>query len=167
MSLLIFILLGILVVCFVISRPYFRRRQAAGESVYLDRGFKTKVLVSRRYGIRAKPDNIETGSGDGLVLVELKNRARVVAYPSDRAQIIASVIAARESGYDVRAAMLEVRNGKRIKVKLSDDTAKLASMIKQPLEAARTVARRGTPKALPAKGKCATCGYRKQCPFKA
>ena len=167
MAMLIIISLGILVGWFVISCPYFRRRQATGESVYLDRGFKTKVLVSKRYGIRAKPDNIETGTGDGLVLIELKNRARAVAYPSDRAQIIASVIAARESGYDVRSAMLEVRNGKRINVKLSDDTATLASMIEKPLEAARTVAQGGAPKAIPAKGKCATCGFRKQCQFKA
>ena len=63
--------------------------------------------------------------------------------------------------------MLEVRNGKRINVKLSDDTATLASMIEKPLEAARTVAQGGAPKAIPAKGKCATCGFRKQCQFKA
>lgn len=157
----------ILTLWFFISQWLSRSGPAPGESVYLDRGFKSRVLTSHLYGIRAKPDNIETGSDEGLVLVEFKNRSRAYVYPSDEAQVIASVLAARESGYDVKRAMLEVRGGKRIEVPLNDNAQRLAKRIEKPLEAARQVALGQVPQALPARKKCGTCGFRHQCDYKA
>lgn len=142
-----------------------------GESVYLDRGYSTKVLVSTQFGIRAKPDNIEASNNPGidqsLVLVELKDRLKPTVYPSDEAQIIASVLAARESGFDVQRAMLEVRGGKRVEVPLNDSSLRLAKRIDKPLKAARLVALGKRPDALPTKQKCRSCGFRDQCKYRA
>jgi len=157
----------LLSIWYIVTQTQVSKKLAPGDSVYLDHGRSTKVLVSRLHNIRAKPDNIEVDTLPGYTLIEFKDRETPRVYPSDRAQIIASVIAARESGYDIKRAMLEVRGGQRVEIFLGDDTDGLVDMIREPLAAARLVAQGQVPKALPSKNKCRSCGFRNQCQYKA
>lgn len=164
---IVIVAIGAFLLLWLLAQRLFTDKTAAGESVYLDRGHATRVLESRTHGIRCKPDSIEAMSDGELVLVELKDRAFPRLYPSDEAQIIASVIAARESGFYIRRAMLEVRSGKRLEVPVSDYEGRLLKRIATPLETARTVARGAVPEALPSPGKCRFCGFRHLCSFSA
>ncbi len=162
---IVIVAIGVFLLLWLLTWRLVTEKTTYGKSVYMDRGYATRVLESRTHGIRCKPDSIEAMSDGELALIELKNRAYPRLYPSDEAQIIASVIAARESGFDIRRAMLEVCSGQRLEVPVSDDEGRLLECIAAPLEAARVVARGEVPKALPSRSKCRSCGFLNQCEF--
>ena len=144
------------------------RRPSPRAPVYLDLGTGSRVFESRRHGIRAKPDKLEHVDGGrrrhGTVeLVEYKSRPRARLYPSDTAQIIATALAVREAGLDVRRARLETGGG-AIPIDLDVSDEALHERIRPAVEAARLVAAGGMPTAAPAAAKCRGCGWRERCP---
>ena len=151
----------------MLRRGWQRLVNGPVRAIYLDRGHGTRVLVSTRYGIRAKPDMIEVAGDGALVEIEKKDRSGTRVYPSDRAQVVASVLAARESGFDVRRAYVEFRGGRRVAVPLKGDDEQLAETISVPLRLAREVARGSEPPANPSPPKCCTCAVRRGCRYSA
>jgi CRISPR-associated exonuclease Cas4 len=71
---LIFLLLLLAAFCLLVSR-HLRRQSGlpSGEIIYEDSGGKNaRVLVSRRYGLRGKPDYLLDDGTGGIIPVELK-----------------------------------------------------------------------------------------------
>jgi len=60
-------------------------------------------------------------------------------YPSDVSQVLASVLAARAEGYNIREAVVVTGNGKEKNIKLGRDED-IAKRIELPLASARLVA---------------------------
>ena len=132
--------------------------------LYLDDGPASATFVSRRYRLRARPDLLER-DGDTVTLVELKSRARGV-HPSDRAQVVATALAVRAAGHDVRRARIETREGAPVAVDLDASDEALFERIRPIVRMAR-LAVAGTPPApTPSAGKCRACGYRANCPHR-
>jgi len=141
----------------------FRSGSEEEAVVYLDNG-KHKTLVSDIYRIRVKPDKLSKNKSDSITLTEYKSRPKKI-YPSDRAQIIAGTLAARESGYDVRKGLLETGGGHQYRVSLSKESEQLFEQIRPAVESARLVKAGGVPMATPAIPKCRGCPYKAQCRF--
>lgn len=67
-----------------------------GELLFADQGVKSRAFVSKKYGIRAKPDFLIRLKDGRVALVEYKSRSNGRIYESDIMQAKASVLAARE-----------------------------------------------------------------------
>ena len=147
------------------------RRPPPRDPAYLDLGVGSRVFESRCHGIRAKPDKLERVDDggrlrDAVEIVEYKSRARARLHPSDTAQIVATALAVRASGFDVRRARLET-GGTAIPIDLDASDEALYARIRPAAEAARLVAAGGVPTATPAVAKCRGCGWRERCPHAA
>jgi len=138
------------------------RNRLPSNIVYLDTT-RSKVFESQVYKIKAKPDELSYEVENELSMTEYKSRESGV-YPSDRAQMIATAIAVRESGHDVSVGYLQTGNGKRHKVNLSGSTEQLYSKIALHAKNARLASKGIEPEATPFKFKCNSCAYRTQCP---
>lgn len=66
-----------------------------GDLLFADQGRKSKAFVSKKYGIRAKPDFLIRLKDGRVALVEYKSRSNGRIYESDLVQAKASVLAAR------------------------------------------------------------------------
>jgi hypothetical protein len=74
-----------------------------GKLIYMDKGRKSPSFVDREFNIAAKPDFIyQLKNKNSYALVEYKSRNGKV-YPSDIAQLKASVLAARSRYYITNA----------------------------------------------------------------
>ena len=130
---------------------------------YLDTARST-ILQSDTYRIRAKPDKLVAIGNDQYAYTEYKHRAGGL-YPSDRVQMIATTLAARESGFDIRQGYLETSTGKRFNVRLSQDSPVLFAQIAQTVNQAALAVSGEEPVATPSQAKCRSCTYRAHCPF--
>lgn len=82
-----------------------------GEILYADQGRQSRAFVSKRYGIRAKPDFIIRLNDGRVALVEYKSRDNGRVYTSDIVQAKASVLAAR-TRYPVE--VMFIKTGERL-----------------------------------------------------
>lgn len=133
--------------------------------LYLDDVPDGHVFVSERFRIRARPDKLE-GEPDDVTLVELKSRSRGV-HASDRAQVVATALAVRADGFDVRRARLETRDGDPVTLDLDAPDDALFARIRPAVAAARLAVRGIEPAPSASPGKCRACGYRTRCPYRA
>lgn len=76
-----------------------------GRVVYADKGKSSRVFISKRYGVKAKPDFIIKDRGGRYTLIEYKSRSSGLLFESDIVQVKASVIAARTI-YNIRKAVV-------------------------------------------------------------
>jgi CRISPR/Cas system-associated exonuclease Cas4 (RecB family) len=142
----VFMILGIalfgLLLVFIASQVGQRRREAViahlgfdAEVVYADRGHATPSLVSKEFGIVAKPDFVLRFDTGAYAVVEYKSRSSGRLFNSDVAQVKASVIAAREL-YDVSLAYVIVA-GERHEVDVDFPSDELYEQIKPLVKHAR------------------------------
>jgi CRISPR/Cas system-associated exonuclease Cas4 (RecB family) len=142
----VFMILGIalfgLLLVFFAAQIGHRRRDAViahlgfdAEVVYADRGRSTHSLVSKEFGIVAKPDFVLRFDSGVFGVVEYKSRSSGRLFNSDVAQVKATVIAAREL-YDVSLAYVIV-GGKRHEVDVDFPSDELYEQIKPLVKHAR------------------------------
>ena len=145
-------------------------RGAGPVAVYDGEVAGARTLRSRRFGLSAQPDRIVRRADGTLELIEYKSLARKVQ-EGHRVQAIAGAIAAIDSGFDVRAASVELADGTRTPVRfdlLADGRADVASLfarIRRHRDRALVALRGDPPPAFPAPGKCGKCGYRESCTY--
>jgi len=138
------------------------RSRLPSHVVYLDTG-RSHSFVSAVYRIKAKPDELSYQAPDILSLTEYKSREKGI-YPSDKAQMIATAIAVKESGHDIDVGYLQTGNGEKHRVELSGSTESLFSQIAVHANNARMAVSGIEPIATPVKFKCNSCPYRTKCP---
>lgn len=132
---------------------------------YLDTG-AAPTLESSEFKIKARPDKLHTQEDNKVCCTEFKHRKTGI-YPSDRAQLIATAIAARGAGFDVRVGKLETSSGESYTVDLSANTAVLYAKIESSVNSVRLVQSGDKPVGKPTRSKCAMCSYKNECPFSA
>ena len=140
----------------------------AGDRITLDdypAGSRRRAFVNTRYRVRARPDKLIERPHGRSSFSEYKDR-RSGIYPSDRAQIIATALACRGAGVDVREAFLQTRT-RRFRVDIDMSTEELARRIDQPLTDARRAILGIPPSPLPTKPKCDACSVRSRCAYRA
>lgn len=132
----------------------------SGKLIYVDEGKSSKVFLSHKYKICAKPDFIYK-TGLSYTLVERKSGYREPE-SSDVAQIIAAVIATRSS-YRVTRAILSTKKGV-YNIDVSGSSAQLFKKIKKHHELTQLIYKGvyvGEHCASPKK--CKTCATRNAC----
>lgn len=143
-------------------------RFGGGDLITLDdypNGGRRRTFVNALYRVRARPDKLIKRPRGKSSLTEYKDR-EIGIYPSDRAQIIATALACRGAGVDVREAVLQTRTIRvRVDVEMSDD--ELARRIERPLTDARLAVLGVPPSPLPTKPKCRSCSVRHRCAHRA
>ncbi len=134
-------LFGLLLV-FIAANVGKRRREAViahlgfdAEVVYADRGRATPSLVSKEFGIVAKPDFVLRFDMGAYAVVEYKSRSSGRLFNSDVAQVKATVIAARER-FDVSLAYVIVGD-QRHKVDVDFPSDEIYEQIKPLVKHAR------------------------------
>jgi len=132
-----------------------------GTLVYADCGRKSRSFTNKIFGLSAKPDFIYKTSSDEFTLVEYKGRTKQV-YPSDIAQTIASVIAARTK-YNIQKAFVHTDTfRKEIDVNKPDHV--LYEEIESLVDMTRQIQnKQEVTKCFPQHVKCQTCSMSTHC----
>lgn len=132
------------------------------ELLYADQGRKSRAFVSRRYGIRAKPDFLIKLKDGRIALVEYKSRSNDRIYESDIVQAKASVLAAREA-YPVEVMFIKTNH--RLKaIPIPRDSDVLYREILRHVELARRAQRGELLGEYTANvNQCQTCSVRAGC----
>lgn len=133
-----------------------------GELLYADQGRKSKAFVSRKYGIRAKPDFLIRQPDGRVALVEYKSRNNGRIYESDIVQAKASVLAAREA-YPVVAMYIKTKHRLQA-IPIPQDSDALYREVERYAELARR-AKRGEllREYTHNRNQCKTCSVRAGC----
>ena len=161
-------LFGFLLV-FIATQVSNRRRSSVianlgfdAEVVYADRGRNTPTLVSKEFGIVAKPDFVLRFDGGEHAVVEYKSRVNGRLYNSDIAQVKASVIAARER-FDISLAYVIVGD-KRHEVDVDFPSDELYEQIKPLVKHARAANAGEEIKVFAtSEALCQSCAVRRHC----
>ncbi len=129
-----------------------------GKPVYVDRGLKTPVLVSRKYELSAKPDFIFKIGFGRFAIVEYKSGKRA-ANSMDICQVIASVVAAR-TRYNVVAAYVVTGKGVYPVPEAAQSTAKLYRYLKPYHRLAKSIKHKNKCPKPKYDGDCSVCPKR-------
>ena len=132
-----------------------------GKLVYADSGRKSRSFINKIFGLSAKPDFIYETSSNEYTLVEYKGRNKHV-YPSDIAQTIASVIAARTK-YNIQKAFVQTDTfRKEINVNKPDHV--LYEEIESLVDMTRQIQnKQEVTTCFPQHVKCKTCSMANRC----
>lgn len=132
-----------------------------GKLVYADKGRKSRSFVNKIFGLSAKPDFIYKTDSDEFTLVEYKGRNKQV-YPSDIAQTIASVIAARTK-YNIQKAYVHTDTFRK-EVFVNKPDHVLYEEIESLVEMTRQIElKQKVTKCFPQYIKCKTCSMSTRC----
>lgn len=133
-----------------------------GEVVYADKGSRTKPMLSKKYGIVAKPDFVVRLLTGEYAVVEYKSRENGRLYESDIAQVKASVLAAREK-YPISLAY--VISGKRHhKIAISKNSDEIYDEIHYLAEYVRKASKCRLVHVFTAyPAKCGSCASKNEC----
>lgn len=156
--------LVILVVALIFLVWIFYKRSSVGKTIYVDHGKKSRVFRSKRHRIAAKPDRIVQGKNGLVEPHEFKSR-KFGLFSRDITQIKTTVIALRDSGYNVDTAVLEVGSGKQYRIDIEPTDEIMKSDTGDAIRVVRSIKRGETPKATPSLKSCRGCSYRAQCVY--
>lgn len=132
-----------------------------GKLVYADNGRKSRSFINKIFGLSAKPDFIYQTTPDAYTLIEYKGRNKKV-YPSDIAQTIASVIAARTK-FNIQKAFVHTDTFKK-EVDVNKPDHVLYEEIRELVEMTRQIQnKQKVTKCFPHYWKCKTCSMAARC----
>lgn len=117
------------------NREVLDRFGLDGWVVYTDSGEKSRVFVSKKWGIKAKPDFVIRLRRGGYALVEFKTRASGRLFPSDVAQVKATVLALRGEFHVTEAYVLA--GTARHKIDVSKSSWRIYKEIRTEVEQAK------------------------------
>jgi CRISPR/Cas system-associated exonuclease Cas4 (RecB family) len=152
------LLIGLVVLFFVLKSTNNKTKLH-----YIDSGTSSRIFHSKEYRISSKPDTIESDQNGNYITREYKSRVKNI-YHSDRQQVIASAIALREEGFDVRRAIIQTRDGTKHPISLDQPTAILYKSISDVVNETRKAVTGVAPQALPSVTKCRHCSFHASCP---
>lgn len=171
MNLLFIAVLALLLGTFLLRKSQRRRRQLGlpnGDVIYQDhRGqpMAARVLYSRVYGVRGKPDCLIRTS-EGILPVELKKSARPPAgggvYPNHMIQVLAYIVLVRENyGEEVPYGLVLYANEAARKVVPTAENLEWFQEVVGDLRNARGA--QWLDRSHHQKGRCRGCGLKRSC----